>query len=413
MLSAFNQLDRQLTSVLLEPIRREFALSDVQLGLLSGLAFAVLYAGLSLPAAVVAVYGNRRNLIAASAALWGGMTLLCGIAQSYGALLVGRVGVGLGEAGAMPASHAVISDLYGPQERGGALAAWSAGVNIGVFLAFLIGGTIGQVFGWRWAFVACGLATMILALLSMAVAEPARARDDERARWRSLASRWLFRETVQQMTSDAPLRHILWGSLLMAIIGYGELAWAPSLFVRVHGLPLALVGIYLAVVAGVIGGVGAMLGGRFTDRLERRRAGWGFIAVAAVCVLARPFGLVCYLTTDTKIALAALIPAALVATLFVGPSLAALHNRMPATLRPMASAIYLMVVNLVGLGLGPLLIGAMSQWVFAAGGPRSLGFAMAAVQLVGLWGSAHFFWAGRQMGRRALLTAGPALRDAA
>lgn len=164
-LSAFNQLDRQLTSVLLEPIRHEFALSDVQLGLLSGPAFMVLFAGMSIPAAIWAVHASRRNLIAVAAAFWGGMTFLSGLAHSYWALIVGRIGVGLGEAGAMPASHALISDLYKPHERGGAMAAWSSGVNIGVFLAFLLGGMIGQMFGWR---AGCSMRPMSTCILSAA-----------------------------------------------------------------------------------------------------------------------------------------------------------------------------------------------------------------------------------------------------
>src|SRR4051812_23115312 len=173
VLSAFNQLDRQLIAILLEPIRREFALSDVELGLLSGLAFALLYAGLSISAATWAVRRNRRNLVAASALVWGAMTAFSGLAQSFWQLLAGRIGVGAGEAGAMPASHAMISDLYAPHERATAMAVWASGANIGVFLAFLAGGAIGQYYGWRAAFVACGLGTMFAALLtSVTVAEP-------------------------------------------------------------------------------------------------------------------------------------------------------------------------------------------------------------------------------------------------
>lgn len=394
-LSAFNQLDRQLTSVLLEPIRHEFMLSDVQLGLLSGPAFMVLFAGMSVPAAIWAVHASRRNLIAVAAAFWGGMTFLSGLAHSYWALVVGRIGVGLGEAGAMPASHALISDLYEPHERGGAMAAWSSGVNIGVFLAFLLGGMIGHLFGWRAAFVAAGLATMAVALLMMTVVEPARNVDADLSRWREAPSWTLVKETGSRIVFDAPMRQIVLGSTMIAVVGYADIAWTPSFFVRAHGLSLATIGTFLAFAIGIGGGLGAMLGGHLTDRLQRRHAAWGFGAIAIAYLLTRPFVLICYLTGDTTLAMVALIPPALVATLFVGPSLAVLHNRIPPTLRPAASALFLMTINLIGLGAGPLLVGVMSQWLFAEAGSHSLGYAMSAMQFIALLASVHFFLAGR------------------
>lgn len=186
-LSVFNQLDRQLMAILLEPIRAEFSLSDIELGLLSGLAFAVLYAALSLPAAIWAVHHNRRDLIALSVVVWGAMTVVSGLAQSFWHLLIGRIGIGVGEAGATPASHALISDVFAPHERATAMAVWASGVNIGVFAAFVIGGHLGQCYGWRTAFVACGLATVLAALvLRLTVVEPPRTPDADGGRLRVL-----------------------------------------------------------------------------------------------------------------------------------------------------------------------------------------------------------------------------------
>lgn len=357
----------------------------------------VLFAGMSIPAAIWAVRSNRRNLIAAAAALWGSMTFLSGLAQSYWGLIAGRIGVGLGEAGAMPASHALISDLYKPHERGGAMAAWSSGVNIGVFLAFLLGGMIGHMFGWRAAFIAAGLATMAIALLMTTVSEPARSADADLDRWRDAPSWMLVKETAKRIIFDAPMRQVILGSTLIAVVGYADMAWTPSFFVRAHGLSLAMAGAYLAFVVGIVGGIGAMLGGRLTDWLQQRHAAWGFGAIAIAYLLTRPFVLVCYLTGDTTIALVTLVPPALVATLFVGPSLAMLHNRIPPTLRPAASALFLMTVNLIGLGAGPILVGAMSQWLFTEAGSHSLGYAMAAIQLIALLAIIHFFLAGRRL----------------
>src|SRR5689334_22904314 len=164
-LAVCNHLDRPLMSILLEPVRLEFNLSDLQLGLLSGLAFAALYTTLGIPAGLWAARRGVRILIAASAALWGAMTMACGAAQSFAQLLLARLGVGIGEAGGLPASHAVSSTLYPPRERATAQAILSAGINLGVFVAFLVGGYVGQRWGWRVAFTVAGIPTVLLALL--------------------------------------------------------------------------------------------------------------------------------------------------------------------------------------------------------------------------------------------------------
>ena len=176
LVAAFSQLDRQLMSILIEPVRREFGLSDVQMGIISGLAFSAVYTTLSVPAALWAVKNSRRNLIIAAVAVWATMTAACGAAQSFAQLFLARLGVGIGEAGAMPASHSMISDLYPPERRGGAMAIQTAGLNIGIFLAFLCGGFIVQRWGWRTAFLASGLLTLLCALLV-----PLLAKEDRKS----------------------------------------------------------------------------------------------------------------------------------------------------------------------------------------------------------------------------------------
>jgi MFS family permease len=203
-LSAFNFLDQQIMAIVLEAVRHEFALSDIQLGLLSGLAFAALYTTLRIPAGVWAVNHSRRDLIAAAAAIWGLFTIFCGFAQSSAQLIFGRIGVGIGEAGGMPPSQALISDLYRPDERATALAILAAGVNIGVFLAFLVGGFVAHHYGWRAAFIVAGLPPVALAvLLRLTVREPSRARADIPEQ--SIA---LIRDTLRVMWSDPVLRQL-------------------------------------------------------------------------------------------------------------------------------------------------------------------------------------------------------------
>jgi MFS family permease len=223
ILCGFNQLDRYLTAILLPLIGAEFALSDVQLGVLSGIAFAILFGIFTIPASIWAVRYNRRNLVAASAGFWGTMTLLTGFAQSFWHLLLTRIGLGIGEAGSVPASHAIITDLYHPHERATALAIWSSGYNFGLFVAFLIGGYVGQVYGWRIAFVIAGIGTMLTALVLLLTTHDAVPKGGADAR-RNAAAVAIFRNALFQLGADSASRHVIVAATLIAIVGNGALA---------------------------------------------------------------------------------------------------------------------------------------------------------------------------------------------
>jgi len=397
-LSAFNFLDQQVMAIVLESVRQEFSLSDVQLGLLSGLAFAALYTTLSIPAGVWAVNHSRVNLIAAAATVWGALTVLCGLAQSFTQLLLGRIGVGVGEAGGMPPSQALVSDLYGPSERGTALAILAAGVNAGVFLAFLVGGFVAHRYGWRVAFIAVGIPPVVLAvLLRLTVREPVRAASREAGTERSSA---LVATTVTRIWADPVLRQLCFASTLTMAVGYGALPWIPSYLVRSHGLDIATIGALLSVLIGLGGALGTYLGGKVSDVLGRRDARWSLWVVAAVFAVARPFAMGFYLVADTALALALFVLPAMAGAVHMGPSFAVLHERMEPRLRPIASAVLLLILNFIGLGLGPLIVGALSQWVFAGYGQHSLRYALAAIQLVGIWGAVHYYVAGRRLAAR-------------
>jgi len=394
-LSAMNQLDRQLVNILIEPIRAEFALSDVEIGLLSGLAFAVIYGLLSVPAAFYAVHHNRRNLLALSATVWGSMTALCGFAQSYTHLLIARLGVGIGEAGGMPPSHAMISDRYAPDERAAAMATWACGVNVGIFLAFLGGGLIGEFYGWRPAFLWAGGLTILLAVvLQLTISEPPRADVGGGPPPQSAA---LLAGVLRAVATDPVLRHVLVGATLAATVGYSFLAWLSSFLVRSHGLGLADAGLYIAVVAGLIGALGTWLGGCLTERLQRRDGRWALWLTAAVLLAMAPFTIGALIATSTGVALTLFAMQGAFGAVFVGPSVAILHNRVTAAARPVASAVFLLVVNCIGLALGPLGIGALSQHVFSAEGTESLRYALIAVELLAVWAAVHYFIAGSRL----------------
>jgi MFS family permease len=400
-MTAFNHLDRNLMNILLEPIRREFALSDVQLGLLSGFSFAVVFTTAGIPAAVWAVRHDRRNLIAAAVALWGAMTALCGLAQNFWQLLLARVGVGVGEAGGPAPSHAMLSDLYRPGERATAMAIFTVGINAGVILSFLVGGIAGQIFGWRAAFVIAGIATLLLGLLfRFTVRDPPRsgAAGD-------IGSLSLVGETTRAMWRDPAMRQTCFGAILATLVGYTVVAWTPSYLLRSHAMSLAATGAYLAVVIGIGGALGTYLGGRLSDGLGRKDVRWSMWVFSVALLVATGLLAAFYLVNDTALALALFVAPAMVGTAYLGPSVAVLHDRVAPHLRPIASAIFILLSTLIGLGIGPLLAGALSQHVFAAAGEESLRYALVLTQLAGLWSAVHFYLAGRSLAGPGIVTA--------
>ncbi len=398
-LSSFNFLDQQLMSILLEPVRHEFHLTDIQLGLLAGIAFAALYTILSIPAGIWAVSHSRRNLIALAATIWGLMTIACGFASSFAQLVFFRIGVGIGEAGGLPPSQAWISDCYKPGERATPLAALAAGGNVGAFLAFLIGGYIGHHYGWRIAFTLAGLPPLLMALLlRFTVSEVPVSAAETAQQGGSLA---LLGATLRGMWIDPALRHVLIAAILAMTVGFGAIAWIPSYLVRSHHLNIAQAGASLAVLIGLGGAVGSWLGGHVSDRLRAIDVRWSLWFVALVFVVARPFAMGFYWVDDTTLALALFVLPAAVGAIHIGPSVAVLHERIDPPLRPLASALFLMILTLVGLGIGPLAVGALSDLVFAPYGEDSLRYALLVWQLVGLWAAVHFYFAGENLRTKA------------
>lgn len=397
-LSAFNHLDRQLIAIVLEPIRVEFALGDLQLGLLSGLAFAAIYTTLGIPAALWAVRGNRVNLISMAAIFWGAMTALAGFAQSFVHLLVTRIGVGVGEAGFLPSAHAIISALYRKGERATALAIMSAGVNIGVFIAFLVGGVVSHFFGWRVAFVLSGLATVATAIaFKLFVREPEREAPDEIAN--APAPRVAFASTLRSILFDPVLRNVAIAAMLTSCVSYGALAWLPSFLVRSHGFSLAQAGIYLALIIGIGGGVGTWLGGHYSDRLGARDVRWSLWFIAIAYIATKPLVVGFFLVENPIAAMLLFVLPAATGAIFVGPSISVLHDRTSPALRPVASAIFIFLTSFIGLGLAPVIVGFLSQYVFHAEGEDSLRWALIVLQALGVWGGLHFIQAGRLLGR--------------
>lgn len=385
---AIAHADRQIVSIVLEPIGREFSLSDIQLGLLSGPAFALFFSVLGLPFAVAATVLNRRNLIAATIAAWSVMTMLCGVAQSYMQLFLARVGVGVGEAGALPSSHAVLSDLYAPRERATAMGVFMSGANIGVALALLVGGAVAQLHGWRVAVLVIGFPGLLLAvLIRFTVAEPPRSAGALTGEG-GLA---MLRATASRMWRQRPLRLMLFGAVLNAITSFGVLAWLPTFLIRVHGIELGAVGLYLALSIGLGGALGTMLAGRLSDRFARRAAAWLCWTPALFLLVSKPFAIAGFLADLRMLALGLLIVPFAFGAAYMASTISVLHGGVEASERPMASAIMLLCINLLGMGIGPLFVGTVSD-LWPSGGVAA---GLVALQSFGIAGIVLIFLAGR------------------
>ncbi|MGE0822680.1 MAG: spinster family MFS transporter [Candidatus Binatia bacterium] len=391
-----SHIDRQILAILLEPIKQELQLSDTQLGFLSGVAFAIFYATLGIPMAMWADRGNRRNLITFALALWSGMTALCGLATNFWQLALARIGVGVGEAGSNPPSHSMISDMYPPSERAGAMGTFSLGINFGLMAGFLVGGWVNQWYGWRMAFYTVGLPGLLLAVVvRYTLREPPRGYAEGLQSTPHEAPS--LKAVVRHMASTPSLRHLAAGATLASFVGYGVVLWLPAFLVRSHGLQSGQIGTALAFLFGVIGGISTYAGGQLADYLGKRDVRWNVWIIALAIVIALPFTVAAYLATDIRTAtLYGIIPA-LMGGVYLGPSFALNQGLVPVRMRSVASAILLFIVNIIGLGLGPQTVGVISDLLKEAYGTDSLRYALICLSGVNLWTAIHYVFAARSL----------------
>ncbi len=384
-LMAVAQLDRQILSISLEPIGQEFQLSDTQLGLLSGLIFGVVFVLCGFPVARMAAVGDRRKIISVAAAFWSIATMLTAGAQSFAHLIIARMGVAAGESGSVAPAHSVISDLYPEDKRTGAMAIFAAGNNLGVLLAFLIGGVVGQLYGWRTAFICAGIPGLLLAALIWRHGpSPKRAAGPE-------PTGSLFLATFRAIWSHPGLRNALLGMAATGIVTFGALAWTPAFIIRTHGLSQAQTGLFLAMTIGVIGCAGTVFSGLLANRLGLRRPEMRIGVVIAAILISKPMVLTFLLAPSIAVSLMAFVGTAALAAVFWGPTFAYVHAQLPPQQRPMATAIFLFFFNMVGLGAGPTLVGIGSDAMTGAVGDASLGYALSLSHLAGLWGAWRYW----------------------
>lgn len=377
----FNFIDRQILVILAEPIKADLGLSDTQLGLLTGLAFAALYVTMGLPIARLADKGNRKNIVAASLTVWSLMTAISGSVTNFFQLLLARIGVGIGEAGGSPPSHSIISDYFPPEKRATALAIYSTGIYIGVLLGFVVGGVIAKLYGWRITFYAIGIPGILLAIiLYFTIKEPIKGQSDT---FRTRDETPKLAEVIKTLFGNKSFVFAAFGAGFVAFGSYGTGNFMPSFLLRVHGIDIATAGYALGLVFGVGGGLGTFLGGYIADRFGAKDVRWQlWIPMITGFGGYIPFAIAIF-TSDIRWALVMLFLSVFLLSFYLAPVIAVTHSLVNARMRAFASSVLFLILNLIGLGLGPLTVGYLSDLFIPSYGELSLRWAFCITFLSG------------------------------
>lgn len=391
-----NFIDRQILAMLIEPIKEEFGVSDTALGLLSGFAFAFLYTLAGIPIARWADRSSRTRIITLALSIWSVMTAACGLARNFIELTLLRVLVGIGEAGGNPPSHALIADYFPPHKRATALSIYAWGVYVGSAIAFLAGGYLVANYSWRMAFMVVGLPGLLLAVLvALTVREPQRGAIEQRSVSQEQPP---LGEVMRYLLTQRSFLFIIFGASIQSLSGYGVLTWGPAFLHRVHAMPWTEIGIWLGWIIGVAGCLGAYAGGRLADRFGSRDAAWYMRLPALQSLLGVPFVLGFALLPAQRDSMLAFIPFYALGAMYVGPMFSMVQGLVPLRMRATASALLLFVVNLIGLGLGPLSVGLLNDYVFgAAHGELAIRYSMLVVGVLGGMASLLFWQASRTL----------------
>jgi len=391
----FNFIDRQVLSVFIGPIKQEFGASDTQMGLLAGFAFAVLYTFAGIPIARLADRGNRRNIIAIGLAIWSAMTVACGMARSFLQLAAARVLVGIGEAAGSPPSHSLIADYFSMDRRATALAVYTTGAFVGSALAYLGGGYLREYFDWRTAFIAVGAPGVLIALLvRFTVREPTRGLSEQRTGTEESST---LGETLGYLARSRAWVLLMSGFSLVSITSYAILMWGFEFYGRVHNLEPITIGNWMGVIVGIGGSVGTVLGGRLVDTLGRERASRGLRASVLVTLTGFPLGIYALLAESAQTALWSLGPFYLLLNVYLAAMYSNNQNLARLRMRATAAAIMLFIVNIVGAGAGPLIVGALSDYFARDYGVESIRYALVCSVLLGALGAVIILYAGRTL----------------
>ena len=376
----FNFIDRQILSILLPAIRDEFQVGDTVLGLLAGTAFALFYVTLGVPIGQLADRVNRRNLVAASVAIWSLMTALSGLAANVWYLALARVGVGIGEAGCSPPAHSMIADYYPPEKRSSAMGFYTLGISAGIMLAYLAGGWIVHNIGWREAFYIVGVPGLLLALIvRFTVTEPVRGASENR---RDSGHRPTMISVIQFLLARRSFLFMAVAAGLSSFVGYAVINFMPSFFVRSFTMEITSLGLWLGLIYGFAGGFGFFMGGYIADHIGRdgHRKALSFVAIAMLVTLA--FYVAVFLTSSPVWCLLLYIVPAMTANLYLAPVLSQTQSLVSLRMRSVASSLILLIINIVGLAMGPPVTGMISDALEPGYGPESMRYSLLLVSVV-------------------------------
>jgi MFS family permease len=384
LVSLFRMIDMQVIAVLMEPIKSEFSFTDTQLGLLSGLSFALVYSLLGLPVAWLADRYNRVRIISAALAVWSLMTLLCGQATGFLTFFLARMGVGIGEAGGYAPSAALLADRVSGQYRSRAFAILGSAIPLGVFMSFLLGAFLLKEHGWRTVYFVIGLPGLLLAfVMSLTLADTSKPifPDPKPA---VISCREVL-VSAGELLSVKAFRLLLIAASGCTLAATGSGMWMPSFFMRVHALPLAETGIWMACIYGAGGLLGTLAGGWFSDRwIKHSRSQTGAMYFCSITVLAViPFAITVLFAEKTRIALAALAVMAVLMHMNVGPVLALVQTLASDRHRAMAQALNVLFSSMLGLGCGALIVGGISDALMPEWGTVALPTGILVVMLLG------------------------------
>jgi len=365
-------MDRSLPGILVEPVREEFGLTDAQLGLLTGPSYGFAFAAAILPMGLLSDRVNRRNFLAVAVVAWSLCTALGGLARSYGQLLIARIGVGVAESGAAPVAVPMLSDIFPPERRAFVLGVFYMSSNAGTFLAGALGGYVAAEFGWRAAFLVVGLPGVLIALLMFAtVREPTRGGSDAAAADARPAP---LIEVLKFLAGKPALILLIAGAAMTALVSITMGAWAGSFFIRIHGLSVSQIGVLLGVGGGLVGMISPPVSGWVADRLSARDPGWTLRIVWISLLGSFVAGMAMLFSPHVLAAVAGFIAADLLRSGYSPLAYAEIMTHTPARMRGSVMSIVQLASVLVGFGLGPVVIGALSDLY---GGGAAIRYALA------------------------------------
>ena len=382
----FNVVDRGIFGIVLQPIKEEFLLSDTQLAILSGLSFAFFYAFVGIPMARLADAWNRVNVLTIAITLWSAATALCGAATGFVTLLFARIGTAVGESGGSPSSHSIISDYFPPKIRGTALSIYAMAVPFGTALGNFTSGWLNVLVGWRLTFVIVGLpGILVAALLKMTVKEPPRGySDSDNGKGLEVKTPPMF-EVLRYLCTRKSFLFMSVAAALHAVVYYSGTIWNASFFIRSHEMDTGIAGSWLAMFA-LIGTIGTFSGGFLSDRLSvlKNDKRWYMWIPGIACFVMVPFQFLSYLASSLYVVVPCFTVMIILATMFFGPSFYVAQSLATLRMRSVSTSILLFVQTLIGLGLGPLVVGRISDTLEPTYGAASLSYGLVIVGLANI-----------------------------